>query len=318
MSLAWSSLAGVVVTVGTSLWFRPADFPRWPGLKGVGGVIHFGKFASGIYVFGQIGKGAPEMIIGRAQDMVGVALFSRASGLIEIFNRTVLRAIMPVCLPYFAKSNREQGSVVRGYLKSIAYLTAIGWPFLTFVGIVAYAAIRIVYGPQWAASVPLAQILCAAGVIELTHYLAKEALIACGDVKRSNTLQIGLQVSRIAGLFAVIPFGLIGACWGLLVAAIVGVVYSQLHLASAIGLRTRDVVASCLPSFYISVFSTTPVALWAAIEGISESNFWRFAFAGGAITAILWLFALRFFRHPLWQEATVLKDSLLTRIRVRR
>ena len=76
MSLAWASLAGVMAMVGAALWFRPADHPRWPGLKGVGKVIQFGKFASGIYIFGQIGKGAPEMIIGRAQDLAGVAMFS--------------------------------------------------------------------------------------------------------------------------------------------------------------------------------------------------------------------------------------------------
>jgi hypothetical protein len=48
---------------------------------------------------------------------------------------------------------------------------------------------------QWLASVPLAQILCVAGCFELVHYLAKEALMAAGEVKRSNLLQIGIQTS---------------------------------------------------------------------------------------------------------------------------
>lgn len=315
MSLAWSSLAGVIVTVGTSLWFRPADFPKLPGIRGVGSVIQFGKFASGIYVFGQLGKGAPEMIIGRAQDMVGVALFSRGSGLVELFNRTVLRAVTPVCLPYFAKSNREQGSVTSGYLLSVSYLTVIGWPFLAFTGIVSYAAIRIVYGPQWTESVPFAKILCAAGAIELIHYLAKEAMIAVGDVKRSNLLQIGIQTSRILGLLAVIPFGLSGACWGLLAASILGVAYSQWHLTHVIGLRVRDVIASCMPSLNIAVLSTVPVAFWATIEGISEDNFLQFGFGGGVITVFVWILTLRFFRHPLWSEMTALINKVLSKSR---
>ena len=29
MSLAWASLAGLLVTVAVSLWFRPAHLPRW-------------------------------------------------------------------------------------------------------------------------------------------------------------------------------------------------------------------------------------------------------------------------------------------------
>ncbi len=302
MSLAWSSLAGVVVTVGTSLWFRPKDFPKWPGIKGIARVIHFGKFASGIYMFGQLGKGAPEMIIGRAQDMVGVALFSRGSGLVEIFSRTVMRAIMPVCLPYFAKNNREQGSVNDGYLLSISYITAIGWPFLTFTGIVSYAAIRIVYGTQWMAAVPLAQVLCAAGAIELIHCFAKEALIAGGDVKRSNLLQMGIQAFRIVGLLAVVPFGLAGACWGLFVAAACGAGYSQWHLARAIGLRTRDVAKRCLPSLYVTALSTGPVAIWSAFENISETNYLWFAFGGGTFAVVIWALALRNVRHPLWDE----------------
>ena len=90
MSLAWSSLAGVAVTVAVSMWFRPKSFPRLPGLRGVAEVLHFGKFASGIYVFGQLGKGAPEMIIGRALSIAGVAVFSRANGLVQIFHQLVV------------------------------------------------------------------------------------------------------------------------------------------------------------------------------------------------------------------------------------
>lgn len=318
MSLAWSSLAGVVVTVTTSLWFRPADFPRWPGLRGIGKAIHFGKFASGIFIFGQIGKGAPEMIIGRAQDIVSVALFSRASGLVEIFNRTVLRSVVPVCLPYFAKNNREQGNIVDGYLKSISYLTAIGWPFLAFVGILAYSAVRIVYGAQWMSSVRLAQILCAAGAIELIHYLAKDALVAIGDIKRSNFLQMGIQGSRVAGLLAVIPFGLTGACWGLLAAAFLGSLYAQWHLNRAIGLLVGEVARSCRKSFYIAVLSILPVALWASIEAIDDSNYLRFALAGGAITGTIWIFTLRYFKHRLWGEILMLLEKFIARFQTRR
>ena len=315
MSLAWSSLAGVLVSVSVSIWFRPADFPRWPGIRHIGRVVHFGKFASGIYIFGQLGAGAPEMILGRLQGMVDVALFSRASGLIEIFNRTVMRAIMPVCLPYFAKANREQGTVVDGYLASMSYLTAIGWPFLAFVGIEAYAAIRIMYGAQWMDSVPLAQILCIAGAINMVHRLSKEVLIACGDVKHSNMLQIITQFTRIAGLFAVIPFGLSGACWGYLAGSIAGALYAQWLLARMIGLTSQAVLKTCLPSAGIACFSILPVSVWATVSGISESNFLAHALGGGAMTGLCWLVALRFLKHPLWEEAVALSRKALDKLR---
>ena len=314
MSLAWSSLAGVMITVATSLWFRPANFPRWPGIKGVGKVLHFGKFASGIYIIGQLGKGAPEMIIGRAQSLAEVAMFSRASGLVELFNRTVLRAVMPVCMPYFAQSNREQGSMVRGYLMSISYVTAIGWPFLVFIGVVAFSAIRILYGTQWTSAVPLAQLLCVVGAIELIHTLSKEVLMAGGDVKRSNALQLGIQLSRIAGLLAVVPFGLVGACWGLLAASVFNVAYTQWHLARALGLGVLDVVRSCRLSLYVTVAAVLPVAIAAGTVGVTEINYWWFAFAGGGATAAIWVLALRYFSHPLWTEIAALFETASRKI----
>jgi O-antigen/teichoic acid export membrane protein len=146
---------------------RPAGFPRWPGTRGVAKVLHFGKYATGIYFFGQLGKGAPEMIIGRAQDMASVGMFSRAQALVEIFNQLVVRAVMPVHLPFFANAVRETGSPKPGLLQAMALLTAVGWPFLAFMGIAAFAAVRLMYGTQWLDSVPLARILCAAAAVEL-------------------------------------------------------------------------------------------------------------------------------------------------------
>jgi O-antigen/teichoic acid export membrane protein len=318
MSLAWSSLAGVVVTVSASLWFRPANLPRWPGFGEIRSVIQFGKHAMGIYVFGQAGKSAPEMIIGRVLDMPSVAFFSRANGLIELFHKTVLRAVMPVCMPYFAKNNREQGSIAAGYLHAISFLTAVAWPFFVFLGIVAYGVIRLVYGTQWTSSVPLAQILCAAAIFEIVHILATEAIIAMGRVDRSNALQFGIQGSRIIGLLAVIPFGLDGGCWGLFAAAIFGLSYAQWMLGRTIGLQIREVIAACRPSALIATVSTTPVLAWAILEHVSESNFPYFLSVGGTLTAILWLLAVRFFLPQLWAEITAIGNRLIPRRQQRR
>ena len=315
MSLAWASLSGVAAMVGVSLWFRPADFPRWPGIKSIGSVIQFGKFASGIYVFGQIGRGAPEMIIGRAQDLVGVAMFSRGFGLVELFNRSVLNAIVPVCLPYFAKDNREQGSVVNGYLKSISFITVIGWPFFSFVGIAAFAAIRLFYGPQWIEAVPLAQILCLVGAVELIHYLSKEALIAAEDVKRSNLLQMGIQGSRILGLFFIIPFGLTGACFGLLAAAIFGFALAQWSLNFSIGLRLIEVIERCVPSAIITLLTVAPVAVWTTLEPVTELNYLRVLFIGGLVAVLIWVSFLKYLKHPLWFEIYGILLSLYSRIK---
>lgn len=315
MSLAWSSLSGVVCTVLGAMWARPKTFPRWPGTRGIGDVLQFGKFASGIYIFGQLGRGAPEMIIGRVNDMAAVAIYSRANGLVEIFNRLVLRAVMPVCMPYFSKSHREQGGMLPGYLRSVSYLTAIGWPFLAFAAIVSYSLIRLVYGIQWVESAPLAKVICGAAAVELVYHLAKEALLARGDAKASNLLQLVLQGSLVVGLLAVIPFGLQGAAWGVLAASMVGAFWSHRALSRAIGLTVADVLQASWPSLRVALVSVVPVALWAMNDSITEANYIRFALLGGASTVMLWLLSLRYFQHPLWAEVVRLGATVGARAR---
>jgi len=313
MSLAWSSLSGVVVSVLVAAIARPKELPRMPGLAGLRAVLHFGKHATGIYFFGQIGKSAPELIIGRVLGMAPVAFFSRAYGLGELFQRTILRAALPVCLPYFAKEARSGEDTCDGYLRAVGYLTAIGWPFFVFAAAMAYPAIRILYGLQWIPSVELARVLCMVAAVEVAYVLAKEVLIANGDVRTANHLQAVQQCARIVGLLAVIPFGLIGGCWGLLAATIFGSVWAHKVLASRIGLTLRQLVHTCAPSLTITVFSTAPAVLWVSASTIDEGNFGIAIASAGIGGLLLWLGAIWYLEHPLWMELRKLRLHFLRR-----
>lgn len=304
LSMAWSSLAGVAVTVVISVFFRPKDFPRWPALAGLGEVVQFGKHASGIYLFGQIGKNAPEAVIGRALDMASVAFFSRANGLMELFNRTVLRAVAPVCLPYFSQSARAGQPTRDGYRKAVCLLTGIGWPFFLYVGITAYSVIRMLYGPQWMPSVPLAQILCLVAILELPYYLGTEVLIAEGRIDQSNRLQFLVQTTRLCSLALVIPFGLPGACWGLVGSALVGAMIGQRFLQQIIGLRFSDLMRACASSGLVALLSITPIALLVSMMEQTEMNYLPFFLGGSVMTGLAWIGAVRICHHPLWNEAT--------------
>lgn len=314
LSLAWSSLAGVIVTVLVSVVARPKDFPRWPGVKGLRGVVHFGKHASGIYFVSQIGKSAPEAVIGRALDMASVAFFSRANGLMEIFNKTVLRAAVPVCLPYFSKAARANQETKIGYLKATSLLTGVGWPFFLYIGLIAYSAIRLLYGPQWMESVPLAQILCLAAILELPYYLASEVMIAEGRIDQSNRLQFLVQSLRLASLILVFPFGLIGACWGLVLAALAGVFISHHFLNRIIGLRLIDVMPACSKSAFVALASVLPAFLVVAYTDQTEANF-LYVFIGCSVLMVIsWLGAIRVFSHPFWDEIQLIIHGLKGKI----
>lgn len=315
MSLAWSALAGIAVTVAAVAWFRPKEFPRWPALAGIGQVFAFGKFASLIYIVAQVGKGAPELLIGRARGMADVGMYSRANGLVEMFNRLLLRPVLQVCMPYFAQAEREHGSVAPAYIRSVSILTAVGWPFLAYLAVAAWAAIRIIYGTQWLEAVPVARVLCLACAIELTFLLSREALLACGQARPANSLQFGLVGLQVLGLSAVFTYGLLGAAWGLVAASTLGMALSQWQLHRVIGLDSRALARACLPSLGLSVLAAAPMLAWHLIRPPTEASFWTFAVVGGLCTAALWLAGLRWMNHALWDELRLVGGKLLARFR---
>lgn len=302
MSLAWAGLVGVIVTVSVSMLFRPQGFPRLPSFKGMGRVFHFGKHASGIYLFGQMGKGAPEMIIGRTHGVEPVAYFSRASGLVELFNRLVLNAIWPVVLPYFTRSEHKDGSLREAYLTCVGYLTIISWPILGFLALRSYSAIHVIYGPQWASSVALAPILCVAASVQVVYHLTGESLVAKGMVATSNYLQIGIQSLQVVGLLAVIPFGLPGACWGLLASSVAGAALNHHALTRSIKLRFIDVIKTTWPNLRITVISLTPAALLTWAFPVEQGHHLLVSLVSGILMVGLWLECMRRARHPLWNE----------------
>jgi O-antigen/teichoic acid export membrane protein len=313
IGLAWSSVAGVFVTVAYSLYARPKDFPSWPSLSGLREVASFGKHATGIYFFGQIGKSAPEAVIGRALDMASVAFFSRANGLIEIFHRTVVSAAVRVCLPYFAQESRTGQGTASGYLKAMALLTGVGWPFFVCIGIIAYSAIRLLYGEQWMPAVPLAQILCLVAILELPYWLATEVMIAEGRIDQSNKLQFLVQGMRLASLALVFPFGVTGACWGLAVGALGGAIISQRFLRRIIGLHFKEVVHACIPSAGVSAISGVPSLLVALFVEQSEANYLVVFMGCSFATGVLWLVALKVCDHPFWPEVASIFGGLKNR-----
>ncbi len=314
LALAWSTFSGIVAVVLATAFFRPRDFPKLPGLKGIGAAFHFGKFASVIYIFAQLTKGAPELVIGRARGAADVGIFSRANGLVEVFHRVVIRPVMSVVLPYFASQDRKTGTIVSAYTSSVSMLTAVGWPFLAVMAVVAYSAIRIIYGDQWLSAVPLAQVLCLACAIELLFMPSREALLACGDAKRASVLQVQIAVAQLLGLTLVFPFGLMGAAWGLAGAAALGLALSQWHLRGQ-RISYKRLARACMPSILLALMCAGPLAFAASAVPPAEDNYIRWAVAAGAYSVCAWLVGLFMAKHPLWFEIANFASSWRLRLK---
>ncbi|MFM9437807.1 O-antigen/teichoic acid export membrane protein [Janthinobacterium sp. CG_23.3] len=208
LSLAWAAVAGTVAALLVSLWVRPPELPWLPGLKGVGAVLSFGALTTGGGLVDEAGVAAPELVVGKLLGVEAVAIFSKAQGLLGVFNQAITSAISPVVFPLFAARARDGGDVRAVYLATVSYVTALAWPFFLFVGLMALPLVNALYGPQWNAAVPLIRIMCCASALYSMFSMARYLFVATGHVKAQAQIDAIAVPLRLGAVLLAAPFGL--------------------------------------------------------------------------------------------------------------
>ncbi|HPW30049.1 MAG TPA: oligosaccharide flippase family protein [Rhodoferax sp.] len=109
ISLAFGSLTSTVVNALIAVYFRPTAFPWLPGFAEIRRVLVFGSHFTFSSIVTTLSESAPELMLGKVQSLTTAGLYSRANGLVLMFNRLFVDAVGAFCIPWFAKANREQG-----------------------------------------------------------------------------------------------------------------------------------------------------------------------------------------------------------------
>ena len=231
ISLAFGSLASTVVNALLAVYFRPKSFPWLPGVAEIKRVLVFGSQLTGSSVLNTVANSAPELLLGKLQDLTAVGLYSRASGLVQMFHRLFVDAVGAVCLTWFARQSREQGGFVEPFLKATAYVTAFGWSFCLAIICLAQPIIRVLYGTQWDAAVDLTRLMAVAMAFSVPAALCQTALLSTGAVS---------TIARVTVISAAqsVVFVVLGATQGIIALGVTSILAAA--VAAAIALRATS------------------------------------------------------------------------------
>lgn len=197
ISLAFGSLTATAVNALIAVYFRPKHFPWLPGVTEVRRVLVFGSQLTVSSILTTMSTSAPELLLGKLQSITSAGLFSRSSGLVQMFHRLFVDAVGAVCLPWFAKQAREKGSFVGPFLKATSFVTAFGWSFCLAVICLAKPIIRVLYGDQWDQSVDLARLLAIAMMFSVPAALCQTALLSSGAVTKIARVTVFIALQTI-------------------------------------------------------------------------------------------------------------------------
>lgn len=306
ISLAWATVASASTTVLIALFNKPKNAQFIPSLSEFKRIFTFGSSSSAASLLGEAGLSAPDLTISKNLGFESLGFYSRAFGLVSIFNYFISAAIQPLALPIFAKTIRDGEPIKEVYLKSIAFITGLAWPFFIFISIETTQLIEFLYGDQWDRSTYPAQILCLAFGFQALMSFATPALISLGLVHINLKAQLILQPLRlILTLFA--SFHSIELVAMVQVAHyIFSNIVFHFILNRRIDITFREVVLTTYKSVIPS--AVTAITLITLNKYTSfESTFSELLFMGIA-WSLSYVLALYLANHPLYCE---LKTNIL-------
>lgn len=251
-SLAWGGVANVFITALSAQLIMPNVGYFRPSLKGWRAIASFGGKLSISSLSGEAGVYAPDMVIGKMLGFASVGVFSRALGFVSLIEHTLTDALYPVLMPYFSKQNRESRSINEVLINVANGYLAIALPLLGFIALVAYPAIRLLYGSQWDESVPIAQILCLAMAFKSLNFILGIAILSLGYAGRVMRAQLVYQSLRITAIIYGAHQGLEHIATYLVVAEFLGVFvfsskfkYTDIKYINLFNVFIKNVGVSC-------------------------------------------------------------------------
>jgi O-antigen/teichoic acid export membrane protein len=229
-------------------------------------------------------------------------MYSRGYGVVNLFRTNIGGAIGSVAFPAFAREHREKGTAPQLFLKSRVYLTGISWPFFSAGIILAFPIIRVLFGNQWDAAVPLMRWLCAAAIIDTLTYQCDVFLVAIGRVRTATRIAVQFQLARAALTIMAAFVSLVAVAAVQVLVYVIGTALYYRELGDFDALSIRSCIKSLIPSVTVTLATCvvpTIVVLWPGFVHGHMVLAFGVAVIGGCIG---WLAAVLIIPHPLADE----------------
>ena len=301
-SLAWGSLASILLQAVAINLMRPWQAVLWPSLRGASQVLRYGAYQMSAQLLEAGTNNAHEFLIARSFGFSPVGLFSRAKGLVDMFQNNITVAIIRVASVALAQSSREGEQLAPLFARGTTMFTGIAWPFFGALAIMAPEIIQVLFGPQWGSAHSIGTILAVSILPAGLFALGPAVLTATGMVQRRLRVALIWCPVHLALLVAASQVSLeaMALCW-FVTNCVLAAAYAA-QLVKVLGVSLSTLYAGVSRSALVAACSTGTMALieflgdWLSVPPLVVLPF---AYAFGVLA---WVAAVRLFRHPVSSE----------------
>lgn len=232
------------------------------------------------------------VVIGKIFAPEALGLYTRASGLQSLPGNVVTGIVSRVAFPSFARSQHDRALLLRSMRKQVRILALTMATFMALLAVLAEQLVPWLFGPNWADSVPLLQILCIGGAIAAVFPLHSQMTMALGESGIFFKVELLKKLLIVIVLAAVYRFGIEGFAWGAVALAFADYGLSAYPSSRLIGYSWTMQLADLLPAFALNaaaaaiLFGLPWHPAWHAVPTMGAKAAIFLLLVGGALVAL--------------------------------
>jgi O-antigen/teichoic acid export membrane protein len=309
MSLAWANVANIAATIVVYLCLRTEEMALRPSLRGWRAPATFGAGAILGNLINHLYVALPELVLGKLSGAASVGLYSRANGLVGIFQQVAGPTVNYNALPFIAASYHARVPLGPILSKATSYLTGFALPAFAVTAVFAHDIILLLYGAQWLQAAPLVAILCASLALKIGYSLCTPSLTAIGRPYLSAIAPGAAMLARLVLILLSGARSLESLALALLVADLLTAPVPALLMARYLGYPVRQSVAAHLPSVALAALCLATAMLLQLVLPPAWHAMPRLLVLGLVMVPV-WLAGVVLLRHPLRAELPALLGRL--------
>jgi O-antigen/teichoic acid export membrane protein len=317
-SYMWGYVISSAVLALLAFAVRPEPWIFRPSFVDVRRLLSFGLYSSSVTVANMAYDLLPRLALGKILGFDAVGLYSRAVTICQLPDRAIASAIQPVILPAMAVHARAGGDLKEAYLRGHMLMSAVQWPALIMVALLADPLVRILLGPQWGEVPPLVRLIALASMALAPAFMTFPLLVAIGrirDALLSSTISLPPSVLIVV---SAAPLGLEAVAASLFLVAPLQMLVALFFVRRAIGLKWEEMALASRTSLVFALGTALIPGLVVAFSPTGFALGWvqtAVAVIGGATgwLAVCWLV-----EHPIKDEIVGVWRLLIDRMLPRR
>jgi len=208
-SLVIQNLAGV--TTGTLVLWRVTDFrPRLTfSYSHCRDLLGFGSNVVGFRLLIYFTRWADELLIGAFLGPAALGFYTVGNRMLRMLIQVTSSLIDRVSFPLYSRLQDKPARLKVAFYKSTSFAALIAFPVFLATAVLAPQVVELFFGPKWADSIPVMQILAFFGLIQVLTYLNGTTIKALGKPGWLVVI-VGITAALKVGAFLVaVQYGLI-------------------------------------------------------------------------------------------------------------